>query len=744
VRCRLVPRVRQGADSRDPRRALFPALVLVAGAFVPFGGGCKETAAPSRQVEPTLRGGYRLTSAAGGSIGYRGITFHESGRYAAHFKSCPVSAPCVEIGTYALEGQRLTLRPDGLPAQTYALQPDHVRLSTNVSAKNALTGGGGSLVSGDAGPLVSDAGEGLVADGEPLITGFRLLLCGAETDEATDVDAGDTSIDGGSVPTSGDPVSTDAASAAEPTDGAVAEGDAQADGGELDPLDVCQEALLGDFESLDGAAYCDTSADCERESSGSSLLTCGPNHTCTAANKGNNDGKNVPKDAPPKRLDDVASISVIPNTHVPRSMVLGLINDDDVPFAATLACSAAHVSNRWNLTGGDAIKVVVAIADGDEELRREIAARTRAACGEAGARSLTLVDAEFGSHFMQDFGELVQMRATSSAPPSLAFLTVNHSHSGTAPQNFARALNLPLLAAPSSSGASPDYGGNIEALPNGSLLHGDGMSKPLATLLASKSAQGTTVVPTAWLKSVGHVDEYLSVLPARTACGYTIAQGDVPLALATLLSTSSAACSEMQARYVERCAEVHHYCRIVSYRHHMMQLPLFALDDVKASIRHFLRDPATAQPTTVDAFDLTIPSRPGQATIPSHDGTLGIDDFIRENLIRQRDSIDPALRTLRAALGTACGEQELFTKLPMLFRNGRISELPGAANMVSLYDTAIVPEPFLGSFRDVTRAALTGRGLKPEFVDTMHLHTRQGQVHCATQVFRDPASKVAL
>ena len=132
------------------------------------------------------------------------------------------------------------------------------------------------------------------------------------------------------------------------------------------------------------------------------------------------------------------------------------------------------------------------------------------------------------------------------------------------------------------------------------------------------------------------------------------------------------------------------------------------------------------------------------------DHRLGVDQYIYSNLVLYRDRITPGVAALVAAGKASCGSAELLTPVPALFRpivHGQkpiIADMPGAANLVSLYENVIVPEQDFAPFNRRILSALEGRGLRVQFVDDSAQHFRQGEVHCGTLVVRDPKATVAF
>jgi hypothetical protein len=64
------------------------------------------------------------------------------------------------------------------------------------------------------------------------------------------------------------------------------------------------------------------------------------------------------------------------------------------------------------------------------------------------------------------------------------------------------------------------------------------------------------------------------------------------------------------------------------------------------------------------------------------------------------------------------------------------AQYPSPTNSVSLGDTVIFPEPHNEAFKEYLQSTMKGLNVKSEFIDTLNLSAKGGNVHCASQVIR--------
>lgn len=72
-------------------------------------------------------------------------------------------------------------------------------------------------------------------------------------------------------------------------------------------------------------------------------------------------------------------------------------------------------------------------------------------------------------------------------------------------------------------------------------------------------------------------------------------------------------------------------------------------------------------------------------------------------------------------------------------KNSRfLAYLPGVINQLILRKHLLIADPKITLFRNFIRREVGKLGLTPHFIDDTPYHTRWGDVHCATNVFRHP------
>lgn len=247
----------------------------------------------------------------------------------------------------------------------------------------------------------------------------------------------------------------------------------------------------------------------------------------------------------------------------------------------------------------------------------------------------------------------------------------------------------------------PAYTNGAESFPLGRIIHGSGILSETKKFYAAQLLQGPPlVVDTAWL-IVGHVDEYLSYVPANTPRGWKLMVGSGRLGREMLLEQQAAGNGAV-----------------------MMHVGKFWYD-----------------------FD-------GGGTYPAD---ISIDDVLADAELLEatqdaQEVIDDEIDKLKAAVGLTDDE---IIEIPFIFEQEqyggqkyKIAYQPGTVNSLVMGNTIVIPKPFgpiIGGV-DIFEADLEerlgtavnglgsdGQGMYIVFADDWDLYHRlSGEVHCGT------------
>ncbi len=280
---------------------------------------------------------------------------------------------------------------------------------------------------------------------------------------------------------------------------------------------------------------------------------------------------------------------------------------------------------------------------------------------------------------------------------------------------LARLWNASIVRGPQNQGGKGNYGGNIEVAPDDTMIIGNTATPALRKLFSDAGYKDKmAVLETDWL-IVGHVDEYLSTLPApETDLGYVVVRADPG---ATLEAIASATDEEWQAnltgmveaafRQVRRFPEVLH-------AEHSIESLYDDLNDMRAALT----------------------SRGDAKSQERGRGLVAVNRKAEKIIAR---NVEKYAQFVKNKYGAA---MEMKTvSFPGLFRQSggrQVALIPGVANMVVLGDRLVIPDPLLPSIRDSIQADTESLGYKPTFISDLTYHFMHGQLHCGSNVFRHP------
>jgi hypothetical protein len=134
--------------------------------------------------------------------------------------------------------------------------------------------------------------------------------------------------------------------------------------------------------------------------------------------------------------------------------------------------------------------------------------------------------------FLQDLFEMIAVKTAGSGPKlAIVDLSKHFEHGDGSMMNEAfrtklGAAKLPASVAPHEADlGTDDDGGNLEVTHEGRPYLGSSSSDALRTSVRNITGQAPIVLPTNWL-FVGHVDEYITLLPHADACGAALVHSD--------------------------------------------------------------------------------------------------------------------------------------------------------------------------------------------------------------------------
>lgn len=309
------------------------------------------------------------------------------------------------------------------------------------------------------------------------------------------------------------------------------------------------------------------------------------------------------------------------------------------------------------------------------------------------ATKVNTVDGSLINIWAQDFGEY------GYTPTGEAVFVRTGLGSETPNEDLQGFYQAKILQA-SQNDLSGNYGGNIEALPNGLLLMGVGATDDLKKAMeANRNYTGKILYLQDKLLEAHHIDEQISIVPTSDACGFGIVKAD-PVRGKTLAKT--------------------------------------IVDSGEA----FLGPDALAQTAffrwTYNLMDASM----------TEDDTLqkaaAIIDANVARIVSESAKINPACKSMKVASVAlplhSCQINE--EGLP----EGCVSPAANAVNALILGAHAITSDPFHATLRKDVEDAFGALGSKVHFVNSVAMKAFGGGVHCGTNVKRAPRapSKASL
>ena len=250
-------------------------------------------------------------------------------------------------------------------------------------------------------------------------------------------------------------------------------------------------------------------------------------------------------------------------------------------------------------------------------------------------------------------------------------------------------------------------GGDFEALPGNFIVHSiddnEGMGAIDDWLKGTRYEGRTHRMDADWLQ-VGHVDELVSVVPSKDACGFAI----------------------------------------------LTMNPKLGLDLLKTEKREKLANiiPKTYQAMKPDGFDLTkfVMGRIYDHVALGKTSPETAKEVQKgEQAAKHVSAVIGSLKAAYAKANPACTDLKVI-ELPVVLTCDTHSAklnycktlVANPVNSIVLGRDVLVPNPFFPSFRAEITKRLTAAGLTPHFVNTALANMHAGNAHCASNVVRQP------
>ena len=414
---------------------------------------------------------------------------------------------------------------------------------------------------------------------------------------------------------------------------------------------------------------------------------------------------------------EIESLRILSNSNIPEKVIV-VMNSSTKGFVYQLIETIAGInsqSDRLNL------KVHVICSS------RSMAVKLRKEMDEQGHGEILEINDRFytSDQWMQDWGEIGAAKIKDKAESQMIIVDSNRGR-GLAglPKIFADLWDAYYIKNP-RRGVKGDYGGNIEATPDNILIQGTTSTPQLRALFDRYGYSGRrALLDTHWLQ-VGHVDEYVTVVPNPNAeGGYTIVKSDPSLAFDLIKNATEEQLNNTNQLYRNTIRELHEDLNKGIIK------SVNDLDYDLSEERDILMD-------RVFDNDQERMSRKQQL----HwlvDLNRSISNLIDLNINHLKNRI-------REITNDPDREFEVIS-LPTIFTGGKygnelyrcVAMMPGVVNMLILGDQLIIPDAQMPMLNHFIRNTMEQISLKAHFLDDMAYHSLSGEIHCGTNVIRDP------
>jgi protein-arginine deiminase len=493
---------------------------------------------------------------------------------------------------------------------------------------------------------------------------------------------------------------------------------------------------------------------------------------------GNDSNVASPYPAQTLSLDQVELLRVLPNTKIPKGVFVHLIDQagwSNRDFVKNLYSEIRRINETEGLiaTIGNSnpttndlyfqqITLVVLVDAGKAGEYRSFVSEMGGQDGTLPYAIMLETDSINSDPWIQDFGEFAALKVSGTDEP---FYTVvdtfrNNNRRMYDPAIFKNAFNISLVYAGDNTLNSAQFGGNIEATPEGILYMGDsvddghydhtsGRASSIFETLAALGNPDAMKISSDWL-AVGHIDEYLTYMPSAYGCGSVLFYGNPLQALKILIEEASANDFAVFANEFENLPINDSFDSLD------VKLTKESLNDALA---HFSRSGGQGG-ISLNIADYGL-GRAESAWVQMIE-TRRLDSATFQQLrsdvaqmsrlyiwlnLRAQMNIEASVAALQQ--GTSCDQVESLpqTFLPnfnvwsdSVYYLKDTAHLPGMTNALVLRDYAIIPDPGVSSLREIVRqtvGAHLGGMNKVSFLEDGFYHHNWGEIHCGTNVIRE-------
>ena len=448
-------------------------------------------------------------------------------------------------------------------------------------------------------------------------------------------------------------------------------------------------------------------------------------------------------------VENLKRLGVLSHAHVPKAIFVALISQNYLhpsnnEFALNLYKVIYDINKRDGLlqaNQGERQKIDFVVT-GDQQRMDELVEGIRREITDEDAFSyfvpLVLKSGVLYDRWFQDWGEFVGVGESEEGELVYGVYYVNRNRGlKEIVKEISRMLGVPFISSDSYSGVSGNYGGNIETTPDGILYYGNTMRGPQIAQLRDLGNRDRMIsLRTDWLE-VGHVDEMMTTIPSTHTCRYPNRYKGPQVPYSHILADPILG---LQLIYNYRGSQ-----KYIAYSSNESLESRYNFVSLRKAISYFLKDPEK-QVFTLRDFN-------SKSKSCHRDRRLATKycDLVEFNIWAKK-VLESNMKKLTKA--TPCINDDIiripqiYRSFPTAFGKKSLSFLPGTANMVVLRNNVIVPDPTFngpGGFAPFIQDALDeklkiGHGdSRVYFIDVKReYHDLAGEVHCGTNVMREP------
>ncbi|MBU1106970.1 MAG: protein-arginine deiminase domain-containing protein [Candidatus Riflebacteria bacterium] len=400
--------------------------------------------------------------------------------------------------------------------------------------------------------------------------------------------------------------------------------------------------------------------------------------------------------APP--LSEVSRIKLVNNNNLAQK-VLVVSSYSTQKFTKDLFDVIKIINESSQLSGDEIVKLHIISGSGNPIPALGISAQD--------AEKYVEVNSKFNSSdiWLQDCMEICSAELKGTGKLVTAVFDSNRGRGlGRLPGILAEMWDMVYFKNPSNAQSHGDYGGNLEVTPfDDIMVAGDTITAQCKKFFEDNGYKDRMFLgQTKWL-TVGHIDEYVMFIPTAWAPGgYSVVRAD-PLYAFDLIK--NAPDSDL--------------AKITAYDRDFLL-------KVKRLLNEQMKDPNAGQGTREGDFIAL---------------NYAINDIIEENVGRLKDFIRKSSKDLTRDFEEVSWPS-LYEGSGTTTPRGCCAYLPGVVNMLVVRDHLIVPATHIPSFDVAIEARLKAQGNKVHFIDDTPYHTSMGEIHCGTNVLRDPVRTI--